>query len=239
MGYKSHAQRKAVHAHKADGGKGHPDKGSPAKKTNNDSIAASQAWKQFKKGYMDRKEKMGKPISAEENKAEYDREKNEFYYDIDKKKMRLIPTDDAERKDTSGIKSWQLAPSMKSPLNHKPMSGRSHIHRKSGSGVAYEGDASFEKFKKEGGSVQPAGKAYESRDAYLKDSSRNEPHKAPSMKSPLQMVGIQSPLNKISGPCKAAAKKKFKVWPSAYASGWGVRCTKAGGPSKYGGGKKK
>ena len=239
MGYKSHAQRKAVHAHKADGGKGHPDKGSPAKKTNNDSIAASQAWKQFKKGYMDRKEKMGKPISAEENKAEYDREKNEFYYDIDKKKMRLIPTDDAERRDTSGLKSWQLAPSMKSPIDHKPMSGRSHIHRKSGRGVAYEGDASFEKFKKEGGSVQPAGKAYESRDAYLKDSSRNEPHKAVSMKSPLQMVGIKSPLNKISGPCKAAAKKKFKVWPSAYASGWGVRCTKAGGPSNYGGGKKK
>ena len=39
---------------------------------------------------------------------------------------------------------------------------------------------------------------------------------------------------KISGPCKAAAKKKFKVWPSAYASGWGVRCTNAGGPSKMG-----
>lgn len=39
---------------------------------------------------------------------------------------------------------------------------------------------------------------------------------------------------KISGPCKAAAKRKFKVWPSAYASGWGVRCTRAGGPSKMG-----
>lgn len=25
---------------------------------------------------------------------------------------------------------------------------------------------------------------------------------------------------KISGACKTAAKKKFKVWPSAYASGW-------------------
>jgi hypothetical protein len=36
---------------------------------------------------------------------------------------------------------------------------------------------------------------------------------------------------KISGPCKAAAKRKFKVWPSAYASGWGVRCTR--NPSKY------
>tara|TARA_R100000455_G_C6240256_1_gene99369 strand:+ start:507 stop:719 length:213 start_codon:yes stop_codon:yes gene_type:complete len=43
---------------------------------------------------------------------------------------------------------------------------------------------------------------------------------------------------KISGPCKAAAKRKFKVWPSAYASGWGVRCTRAGGPSKMGKSKK-
>jgi hypothetical protein len=34
-------------------------------------------------------------------------------------------------------------------------------------------------------------------------------------------------MGKISGPCKAAAKKKFEVWPSAYASGWGVRCTKS------------
>ena len=48
---------------------------------------------------------------------------------------------------------------------------------------------------------------------------------------------IDSRMKKISGPCKAAAKRKFKVWPSAYASGWGVRCTKAGGPSKYGGSK--
>ena len=40
-----------------------------------------------------------------------------------------------------------------------------------------------------------------------------------------------TPMKKISGPCKAAAKRKFKVWPSAYASGWGVRCTR--NPSKY------
>ena len=46
-------------------------------------------------------------------------------------------------------------------------------------------------------------------------------------------------LKKISSSCKAAAKRKFKVWPSAYASGWGVRCTKAGGPSKFGGKKRK
>ena len=46
-------------------------------------------------------------------------------------------------------------------------------------------------------------------------------------------------LEKISSPCKAAAKRKFKVWPSAYASGWGVRCTRAGGPSKMGKGSRK
>ena len=42
---------------------------------------------------------------------------------------------------------------------------------------------------------------------------------------------------KISPACKAAAKRKFKVWPSAYASGWGVRCTR--NRSSYLGKKKK
>ena len=45
-------------------------------------------------------------------------------------------------------------------------------------------------------------------------------------------------MTKLCARGKSAAKRKFKVWPSAYASGWGVRCTKAGGPSKFGGGKK-
>jgi len=45
------------------------------------------------------------------------------------------------------------------------------------------------------------------------------------------MAGKSSALKKISAACKAAAKRKFKVWPSAYASGWGVRCTR--NPRKY------
>ena len=49
---------------------------------------------------------------------------------------------------------------------------------------------------------------------------------------------VKSPIKKLSPACKAAAKKKFDVWPSAYASGWGVRCTKAGGPGKMGKSKK-
>ena len=39
--------------------------------------------------------------------------------------------------------------------------------------------------------------------------------------------------------CYHKVKSRYKVWPSAYASGWGVRCTKAGGPSKMGKSKKK
>ena len=44
---------------------------------------------------------------------------------------------------------------------------------------------------------------------------------------------------KLSAACKADANRKFKGWPSAYASGWGGRCSKAGGPSNFGGKKKK
>ena len=50
------------------------------------------------------------------------------------------------------------------------------------------------------------------------------------------MASKNVPTNKaLYSRVKAEAKRKFKVWPSAYASGWGVRCTKAGGPSKFGG----
>jgi len=50
------------------------------------------------------------------------------------------------------------------------------------------------------------------------DNEGRGPKTAVKMKSPMK--------GKISPSCKARAKKKFKVWPSAYASGWGVRCTK-------------
>ncbi len=39
--------------------------------------------------------------------------------------------------------------------------------------------------------------------------------------------------------CYHKVKSRYKVWPSAYASGWGVRCTKKGGPNKMGTSKKK
>ena len=48
----------------------------------------------------------------------------------------------------------------------------------------------------------------------------------------------QSPMKKISAACKAAAKRKFKVWPSAYPSGQLVQCRKRGA-ANWGTSKKK
>ena len=90
-----------------------------------DSIATSKAWKDFKEGYMSRTKHpaTGKPIDSTYNKNEYDREKHEFYFDKNKKKMKLIPTDDGEQRILDGIDKSQLAPDRKSsndkisPLN--------------------------------------------------------------------------------------------------------------------------
>jgi hypothetical protein len=68
----------------------------------------------------------------------------------------------------------------------------------------------------------------------LEKASNTHAGQADKIKSALPKIKR----TKISGPCKTAAKRKFKVWPSAYASGWGVRCTRAGGPSKMGKSKK-
>ena len=75
----------------------------------------------------------------------------------------------------------------------------------------------------------------------LKKASKAHAGQAKQIDSVISAMPLKksSALKKISAGCKAAAKRKFKVWPSAYASGWGVRCTRAGGPGKMGKGKKK
>ena len=79
-----------------------------------DSIASVKAFNELKQGYMKREfkgndERLG-PITPEQNLAEYNRESREFYYDPNAGKLRLIPTDDAEMPDLTGIKPYQLAP---------------------------------------------------------------------------------------------------------------------------------
>jgi len=79
----------------------------PHSKTNKDSIAAVKAWDKMKSEYL---QKPG-------GEAEWNMEKNEFYYDTDRKKLRLVPTDDGEiplKGFKEGLKKYQLP-----PLNRK------------------------------------------------------------------------------------------------------------------------
>ena len=79
----------------------------PHSKTNKDSIAAVKAWDKMKSEYL------LKPGGEDE----WNMEKNEFYYDTDKKKLRLVPTDDGEiplEGFKEGLKKYQLP-----PLNRK------------------------------------------------------------------------------------------------------------------------
>ena len=96
------------------------------KQINKDSVAAVNAWNKMKSGYMNRTHKFKgrpneRPLSAEENLAEWNMEKNEFYYDTNRNKLRLIPTDDGEipiEGFKKGLKKWQLPPlDRRSPLN--------------------------------------------------------------------------------------------------------------------------
>ena len=58
------------------------------------------AWAAWEKPYL--KKPGGKKEAA--------REKGEFYFNPSEGKLKLIPTDDAEMRDLTGIKSYQLAP---------------------------------------------------------------------------------------------------------------------------------
>ena len=202
--------------------------------TKKDSLGREEAWAKWEKGYMDRTHKFKgtkyeRPVTRQENIDEMNAERHEFKYDEQTGQIRLRKKDDADQ-------PIERQSSMKNPfkINRKHDVEKAPDRPMSDIQKTYDDNIEYAKSKLSGDKL----KSYiEEEDAMLKDWKTRKAKDA--AKSPLQMVGIQSPLNKISGPCKAAAKKKFKVWPSAYASGWGVRCTKAGGPSKYGGGKKK
>ena len=67
---------------------------------------------------------------------------------------------------------------------------------------------------------------------YVSDAQRKAVHasKADGGKgNPNKMLKKTSPtLAKLSASCKAAARKKFKVYPSAYANMWASKTQKAG-----------
>ena len=60
--------------------------------------------------------------------------------------------------------------------------------------------------------------------------SQADPREAP--------IVAKSKKSKPLDECAQMAKRTYKVWPSAYASGYAVKCRKAGGVAKFKKGKK-
>ena len=149
MGYKSHAQRKAVWASKKDGGKGNPN--SPAK---------------------------------------------------------LVPTSLRKKRKTQEDVANEARKSYKNKSAKQMAEYRS---KKTQAEVAARGKMSEKDMMKN--------------EAKVYDTDGPNVNVYGKKKSPFKMEAKSPLMGKISASCKARAKKKFKVWPSAYASGWGVRCT--------------
>ena len=61
--------------------------------------------------------------------------------------------------------------------------------------------------------------------ATMADGGKGNPNK---MKASALKLKKSPALAKLSASCKAAARRKFKVYPSAYANMWASRTQKAG-----------
>ena len=177
MGYVSHAQRKAVWASKKDGGKGNPNKKSPAKLV---------------------------PTSI--------RKKRKTQQDVASEARKSYKNKSAEQMKAYNKKKTQAEAAVRGKMSEKDMiKNEAKVYDTDGPNVTVYGK------KKSPAKMGPvaamvAGKvAGKVADKVVDSAFKLKP------KSPLAA--------KISASCKARAKKKFKVWPSAYASGWGVRCT--------------
>ena len=157
---------------------------------NQDSIASAKAWKAHKAEYL----------KKEGGQEEYDREKGEFFYSPKHKKLRLIPTDDAEVQDKSGIEKWQLAPDRKSSISKAEK-------RRQERELDEPGETQFFRHNRISNSRKP--------------NFSVKPPQDEKNGSPAKKEGKKD-------ACYHKVKSRVKVWPSAYASGQLVQCRKAG-----------
>jgi hypothetical protein len=193
--------------------KGHNIKASTTKTTSmvNDSIAAQKAWKAHKAEYL---KKPG-------GQKEYDMEKGEFYYSPKHGKLRLIPTDDGEVQDRTGIEKWQLAPDRKSSALHQESEAQKRRRERAEN---ESGETQFFYNRKPKPPTEE--KAYN-----MTPDATPEESKAVRDKFDATYLKGRGPFTKKEGKkdaCYHKVKSRVKVWPSAYASGQLVQCRKAG-----------
>jgi len=94
--------------------------------------------------------KPNSPAKLKTKGGEYASEKEEFYYDRKNKKVSLLPSDDADRPITKGVKKRNLGSNFKSPLKNEPRKttkgkGRNFRTTKEGAGMTEKGVAAYKK----------------------------------------------------------------------------------------------
>ena len=207
--------------HKSPFNKGH--------EVNKDSIAAAKAWKEHKAAYLK------KP----NGQKEYDMEKGEFYYSPKHGKLRLIPTDDGEVQDRTGIEKWQLAPDRKSSALHQESEAEKR-RRERAENEPGETQFFYNRKSKPLSNIEKYGSTsamdgYTRTDEQVYDMTPDatpEESKAVRDKFDATYLKGRGPFQKKKegkkDACYHKVKSRVKVWPSAYASGQLVQCRKAG-----------
>ena len=214
MGYKSHAQRKAVWASKKDGGKGNPNKKSPAKMT------------PFKLGT---KKKSKRKLEPEfENARLKNRITDPIHFDRKFKYASMLEVPETIEEVKKSIPKKEKSPAKLTKPKGDGLKRVTESGQRQKEVLSYidKANKQMEDYKNKKFEAEFAAKAKMSeKKMYGGKQYVHTPTEDRGLAGPFKMKAKSPLMAKISASCKARAKKKFKVCPSAYASGWGVRCT--------------
>ncbi len=193
MGYKSAAQRKAVHASKADGGKGNPNK----MKVKGFDVKSKKAKnkRNYNKAIDLNADRYGPSATQSKFTFKAQPEKDFSMHNISARKTDgTIKQQEKMRKKSSPTRATSKAAKnlLKAVPNKKAYDKLSDIDKKG-----------FDK------AARKAGLPTKNVASGLK-------------------IKTSPALAKLSSSCKAAARRKFDVYPSAYANMWASKTQKAG-----------
>lgn len=226
MGYKSAAQRKAVHASKADGGKGSPTKMVSAKNNN-------AAIKEKKRQTRNKVKRVVQGIATGGGSEV----------------VRKVAKTDAGKKIVKGAKKSikRVVDSVRKAANSGVLQagGPRTIKVKKATKGAVKGAVSGGLAKREAKRGLKASKtlvrtkvspkAKKPSEMTTRDYENDHINKKTNQslfnrnsKSSVLKMKTSPALAKLSASCKAAAKRKFKVYPSAYANMWASKTQKKG-----------
>ena len=233
MGYKSAAQRKAVHASKADGGKGNPNK----MKVKGFDVKSKKAKnkRNYNKAIDLNADRYGPSATQSKFTFKAQPERDFSMHNISARKTDgTIKQQEKMRKKSSPTRATSKAAKnlLKAVPNKKAYDKLSDIDKKGFNKAARKAGLPTKKSPTKKGKkskLPPKLKytgidPYTGQNLYRKETTGLE--KMPQLKA--KKLKTSPALAKLSASCKSAARRKFDVYPSAYANMWASKTQKAG-----------